>query len=51
MARPILLAYHENGIQAVQALLEEHMKNLKRIMFLTGSKNCNQLSHAMFRNI
>jgi isopentenyl-diphosphate delta-isomerase len=51
MARPILLAYHENGIQAVQALLEEHMKNLKRIMFLTGSKNCYQLSHAMFRNI
>ena len=51
MARPILLAYHENGVQAVQALLEDHMKNLKRIMFLTGSKNCNQLSNAMFRKV
>jgi|Laugresu1bdmlbdd_1035124.scaffolds.fasta_scaffold00978_4 isopentenyl-diphosphate delta-isomerase len=51
MARPILLEYHENGVQAVQALLEDHMKNLKRIMFLTGSKNCNQLSNAMFRKV
>lgn len=51
MARPILLAYHEDGIHAVQTLLEDHMKNLKRIMFLTGSNDCNQLSNAMFRKI
>jgi isopentenyl-diphosphate delta-isomerase len=51
MARPILISYYEGGITAVQALLENHMKQLRRIMFLTGSENCSQLSKAGFRKV
>lgn len=44
MARPILIAYHEGGIQQVKMLIERFMKDVQRIMFLTGSKNCKDLS-------
>jgi len=49
MARPILIAYHEGGIRQVKMLIEQFMKDVQRIMFLTGSKNCNDLSQAQFK--
>lgn len=51
MARPILLAYHTGGVEGVKAMLNEYLKHLQRIMFLTSSKDCLALSHAMFRKV
>ena len=48
MARPILLAYHTNGIDGVKTFIEGMMKDVRRIMFLTGSENCEALSHAEY---
>jgi isopentenyl-diphosphate delta-isomerase len=51
MARPILVAYHTGGILAVKTMLNNLMKDLQRIMFLTGSNNINALSHARIRTV
>lgn len=49
MARPILLAYHAGGIKQVKSVLNDFLKHLQRIMFLTASKDCIALSQAMIR--
>jgi isopentenyl-diphosphate delta-isomerase len=51
MARPILLAYHEGGKLAVLDIIEKYLNALKHIMFLTGSKNCAELSQAEYRKL
>jgi isopentenyl-diphosphate delta-isomerase len=38
-ARPVLLAYDENGIEGVINILSEWFNDLKKAMLLTGSKN------------
>ena len=48
MARPILLAYHQGGINQVRTILNELKKHLQRIMFLTSSKDCKALSTVQF---
>lgn len=48
MARPILLAFHKGGAQQVKLFIQQFMKDVQRIMFLTGSKNCSELSQAKY---
>jgi isopentenyl-diphosphate delta-isomerase len=48
MARPILLAYHTDGIDGVRTCIEGMMKDVRRIMFLTGSEHCEALSNAEY---
>ena len=48
MARPILVAYHSGGVAKVKETLLQYMKDVQRIMFLTGSKNPEELSSAEY---
>ena len=48
MARPILVAYHSGGASKVKEMIMQYMKDMQRIMFLTGNKNPEELSSAEF---
>lgn len=46
MARPLLIAYHSNGDEGVFNLIQSLIKDVRRIMFLTGSNSCLELKNA-----
>jgi isopentenyl-diphosphate delta-isomerase len=49
-ARPMLAALHRGGTRALRSLLSEWAKELRGIMFLTGSQTIADLQHAALVN-